>query len=513
MLETHDYEIASGGFISILLAAITGEKHTIVKKLMEIKKSKLTPDILWVARFSTPEIKKIFSGYYPKFLEMDGNELCKKYFPNYLRFTEYCGSNVNLTTLIENRISYGDKHFLKCKGFTSFIDPNGLKWYSSRELIYLVLEPGKKFIFRDQLVECDFLISGFRRNLASMIVKHELCRSVCHWPLYKIKDISDKIPAEVAVFLASVDTSTEKTNTLVETGTSTGGVHREGNFVLAGGVLTNILMNLSIKRCDYDIFYVGSALGLAEKLNEIRKNNSYIETENSITIVVNGYKIQFIKRVYSQVNHIVGGFDLDPCRLILLGNTVWGTYSAKWSIEMGFNNINEKCASETFIKRIKKYYFKGFTPAYYKSENYKFAYRGTQLGRGYDTILCGGLTEENLKIYTLGCILYAPDKLFIKNRKYSLEELKEIKELDYFLEKRLEENYKKYYKNLTACRISNPTTQFTGSFFPTAMDLSEHAKKPIKYSLSSVFPYMAYMALKTRFYPKLVKYILCFISL
>jgi hypothetical protein len=387
---------------------------------------------------------------------------------------------------------------MRINTFTVVVKPGGSFYYGEHEITY---------------ADLDFT----HEDLVKTVIKQELCRSVCHWPLVPILEkhiilnrinstytidfkIDLHIPAEVAIFLTSVDMSTEKTNATLE------------GFMLAGGMLARMLAGNSRKNKDYDIFYVGSVLGFTEKMDLIRKNNKYVETENSISIYSGGYKIQFIKRVYGSADQIVGGFDLDSSRFILIGDQIWGTESALWSLTHRVNSLSEFCASETFVKRIGKYKRAGFKPRFYGSKDsyikvpYNMAY-----SRNYSYSLKKyGLTEKGIKIYTALAIYSGdPAHIMVIDKKYEAAELsKLLYGVRFYKEERFYNIYNKYYKNMKACMISNPTTQFTGSFFPTKVEFEYYRESGI--TIQNSFPYAAYMALKTIFYPKLVKYILCF---
>lgn len=81
------------------------------------------------------------------------------------------------------------------------------------------------------------------------------------------------------------------------------------NLVLAGGAVIDLLQD--DKPRDYDLFMIGDNHKL---LSFIRCKYEHVETINAISITINDTDVQFIKRVYDNPIHIIGGFDLDVCR-------------------------------------------------------------------------------------------------------------------------------------------------------------------------------------------------------
>ncbi len=150
------------------------------------------------------------------------------------------------------------------------------------------------------------------------------------------------------------------------------------NSFICGGAITSLIMGKWFS--DVDIFYTSE--DAFEAFEKYRKFYHY-ETKNSITInykcpspnnthleIFCNIKIQFIKRIYKNLGQILGGFDLDACRLAM-DNTgqIFTTHNGLSAIKTERNYINPNCQSTSFAYRIKKYEDKGFTPVYFGLPN------------------------------------------------------------------------------------------------------------------------------------------------
>lgn len=124
---------------------------------------------------------------------------------------------------------------------------------------------------------------------------------------------------------------------------------------------------------DVDIFLTGDDYLIKNEiiinilLNATNNSSSQVQiSEFATTFTVDKYtpKFQVIKRVYSKVEEILAGFDLDASRVALIFSQgekeVVFLESYANAVEMGINPVVPSRQSETFNLRLVKYYSKGF---------------------------------------------------------------------------------------------------------------------------------------------------------
>lgn len=134
------------------------------------------------------------------------------------------------------------------------------------------------------------------------------------------------------------------------------------------------LLNLSLNKSnDIDVFLTGDDY-LEKAANIINKLMIYgicnfpriHYTESSISFNLNmNVKIQIIKRAYSNVEEILGGFDLNASKVALLLNKKdnWkfvSTQSYIDAVQYGINVVVPCWQSQTFNSRLNKYIKKGY---------------------------------------------------------------------------------------------------------------------------------------------------------
>ena len=123
---------------------------------------------------------------------------------------------------------------------------------------------------------------------------------------------------------------------------------------LAGGAIPSLFRRQYV--ADWDIFYTD----VSSFNSIISRYNEYYETENAITVYTEGLTLQFIKRQYQEPEHIIGGFDLDICRFIVIDGAVWGALTAIRAIVHNQIFLNLYCKSKTFGYRVRKYQLRGY---------------------------------------------------------------------------------------------------------------------------------------------------------
>lgn len=286
------------------------------------------------------------------------------------------------------------------------------------------------------------------------------------------------------------------------------------------------LFNLElIKSNDIDVFVTGE--DYLEKVRKIVDNiyfakKFYISkihyTESSISFVFGSViKIQIIKRAYTNLEEILGGFDLNPSRVALTLDE-----EGKWkfvapqayidAVQYGVNVVVPCWQSETFNSRLSKYRKKGFN-IYLPG---KIINRFNVLNK-IDHNSKGNLVElithignphkwnmRDLSDYESSSLEYlakvrgiVSDFVGIDKRAPEIilgKKDPNMNDLVYLIntlfdgysynELRLYSGYELLIKILpTFWRTTNPSTQLTGSFNPTRLNyLSGEAKEEIKSS-------------------------------
>ena len=104
---------------------------------------------------------------------------------------------------------------------------------------------------------------------------------------------------------------------------------------------------------DIDVFFVGP---MDERLESVRRSGSYLETMNSIHQIIDGNKIQWIKRSHKTMAEIINNFDIDCCRFIInyLGQ-IWFTPVSWWTVVKKINIVHPHNLCHGTPSRLRKY--------------------------------------------------------------------------------------------------------------------------------------------------------------
>jgi len=147
------------------------------------------------------------------------------------------------------------------------------------------------------------------------------------------------------------------------------------NVLLAGGSVSDMLMNSFFCPKDYDIFIYGLdekeasqkvellVSHLISKCKESKgmKNNKIqvTRTKNVINISHNT-PVQIILRLYRTKSEVLHGFDIGSCAVGFDGKDVLFTSLSKFAYETNCNIIDVTRRSLTYENRLSKYFSKGF---------------------------------------------------------------------------------------------------------------------------------------------------------
>jgi len=165
----------------------------------------------------------------------------------------------------------------------------------------------------------------------------------------------------------------------------------KGKIAVCGGLITKLLTSTMHDLSDCDIFFYNCTETEATNIlfhcmaiicssndinnslgnnNEMQVNGNVIRVEHklNVTSIIIGpnpnlrrseyreiLKYQFIHRVYSSLDSIIGGFDLGPCMLAFDGDMIYGTPLGAWSIAKGALIVDTTRRSVSFEHRIRKY--------------------------------------------------------------------------------------------------------------------------------------------------------------
>ena len=149
------------------------------------------------------------------------------------------------------------------------------------------------------------------------------------------------------------------------------------NVVVAGGyALSHFLSKYMGKECGYsdiDLFlydcydnFEEVCKAIMDKLMEVCDSYSILDSENCITIKLRFYNslktVQIIKRVYKSPSHIIHGFDVDCCCILIeLENLhVYATKRGDYSIRHRTNVLNFDRLSKSYSYRLLKYNIRKF---------------------------------------------------------------------------------------------------------------------------------------------------------
>jgi len=146
---------------------------------------------------------------------------------------------------------------------------------------------------------------------------------------------------------------------------------------LCGGSVVDIMRGCTPK--DWDFFFHNTTIEEADKIlhdclcyiksvDDKIMNIKYTISQAVLTVEFhseNGfdklYKIQFIKRIYENKEHVLLGFDFAPCRMgYNINDGFFATYDAGITFALGAFPIETKCISLYHKNRITKYLGKGF---------------------------------------------------------------------------------------------------------------------------------------------------------
>lgn len=138
-------------------------------------------------------------------------------------------------------------------------------------------------------------------------------------------------------------------------------------LVLAGGAVLHKLFRTNkgdyTEPKDYDYFFYNTTEDMALKFIQqlqTHKDNYFMRVMRSKYAITFDNQIQFILRIYSSVQEILLGFDLDSSRFAYDGENVWTTESGLFSLKNRVNVVNFDKASTTFENRLIKYAHRGF---------------------------------------------------------------------------------------------------------------------------------------------------------
>lgn len=252
-----------------------------------------------------------------------------------------------------------------------------------------------------------------------LILSNLLSKSISNWNLYYIDDVDDEfLPNEVRHYINK-------------------------GFYLAGGALVSYLTRTPIN--DYDLFFVGDA----DEFNKaVMDFNADYETYMCLSKTSDNCKIQLIKNIYSSPDHIIGGFDIDPCRLILMNNKIYGTMGGVISKKQKIHSIDPSYISATISNRIVKYCSRGYDAInVYSLDIFDISVkRFSDFDSMYDFGKLPSNEVDDLAVNAkfLSSGLY--HKLYIRKIKYSLNDFMNcsaVKPYDAFM---IKENYHHYDK-------------------------------------------------------------------
>lgn len=142
------------------------------------------------------------------------------------------------------------------------------------------------------------------------------------------------------------------------------------NIMIAGGFCCSILLDLpvndidlfvhSLKKSDANYLIYDTINIIINNTNKLNKTYKIINSQNSLTIIVDNIKIQIIYRLYKSKSEILHGFDLGSSAVGFDGKKIYLTSLGKFSYEYGYNIIDLTRRSTTYEKRLLKYLERGF---------------------------------------------------------------------------------------------------------------------------------------------------------
>eukprot|EP01091_Cochliopodium_minus_P016194 TRINITY_DN598_c0_g1_i1.p1 TRINITY_DN598_c0_g1~~TRINITY_DN598_c0_g1_i1.p1 ORF type:complete len:532 (+),score=139.14 TRINITY_DN598_c0_g1_i1:79-1674(+) len=232
-------------------------------------------------------------------------------------------------------IKIGSEHFVE----------NFLKLYCGKPKVNYRLSRKKRGP-NDQHIE--------RVKIADMcILVQEFSRKCMNWPIQRLgKFVND---GNVFNFQSSLFNFEKANGATIDAEVLQLLYENEGNLILAGGSIVDLLKGRSAWIKDYDLFCIG-------KRPSFKFEDKSIETSKSITTLTKPV-LQIVKRIYDSPEQVIGGFDLDSSRFYMNSNLeVFTTTGGLASILYGINAINFCAYSSSFSYRIKKYCMKGFVP-------------------------------------------------------------------------------------------------------------------------------------------------------
>jgi hypothetical protein len=197
-----------------------------------------------------------------------------------------------------------------------------------------------------------------------------------------------------------------------------------GKFVLAGGMVKNMLLYHFNSSTDYDLFFVGKTRESAQEIIkdfycELQSQNSdwrmYVNY-NCVTITNGVTEFQCILRLYNTVSELLHGFDVGASQCAWTGNHLYITSMGRVAFEQGINVVNLSKRRKTHESRLVKYWQYGFALVFPNlrepsPEQWK------KMWVRYDTraVIIGQINVKNITI----CLDYAVDLESVNDDHYN----------------------------------------------------------------------------------------------
>lgn len=138
--------------------------------------------------------------------------------------------------------------------------------------------------------------------------------------------------------------------------------------IVAGGAVLSSLQGEWYTSNDVDIFIYDVDLKTAEEMiNQALHHFKTVDpkltielTQNAVTFVVQGVKIQIVNTVYKSIAHILDSFDVDCCCACYDGRDFYTSERGQYCYETLTNTINYHLITKSYFTRICKYIRRGF---------------------------------------------------------------------------------------------------------------------------------------------------------
>lgn len=135
---------------------------------------------------------------------------------------------------------------------------------------------------------------------------------------------------------------------------------------LAGGAVRKCFLMENIGNSDWDIFFkdIDQFNKYASKLATETKAQLLCSSDNALTYVIEGNKIQLVKRkFYNNYQEIIDDFDFTICQFVTDGNVIKvGEYSIVDSKHKIINNTRHVLDRPGIMGRLVKYIVYGYSP-------------------------------------------------------------------------------------------------------------------------------------------------------